>query len=87
MVILSSYDVIKEAHNNPLLDKRPDYIVALLYCGPVKKKGIIFNKTTEWKTLRRFILKTLRNFGFGKVKFEDGILEECQTLINYFEAE
>ena len=52
----------------------------------MNKKGIIFNDTEEWKTLRRFSLKTLRNFGFGKVKVEDGILEECQMLIHYFES-
>ena len=88
IVVLGSYDAIKEAHSNPLLDNRPaNPVVDLLYCASLKKRGIIFNNTEEWKTLRRFSLKTLRNCWFAKAKSEDGIIEECQTLIHYFETE
>ena len=38
-----------------------------------------------WKDQKRFVLKTLRDYGFGR-KSEENIREEAQTLINHFIA-
>ena len=85
-MILSNYYVIKEAHNNPELDKRTDNLVFnLIYFDSVIQKGIIFNYSGVWKTLRKFTLKTLRDLGVGKSNLQDGILEECQSLVDFFQ--
>ena len=36
-----------------------------------------------WKDQKRFVLKTLRDYGFGR-KSEENIREEAQTLIRHF---
>ena len=60
--------------------------MTLIYKGSMTGKGIIHNNGTDWKEMRRFTLKTLRNFGVGKASMEDTILEECDHLIDYFEG-
>ena len=62
-------------------DRAPWYTVWLLFFGATKKvSGIIFNSGPEWKELRRFSAKTLKDLGIGKSTSEDIILEECQSL-------
>ena len=36
-----------------------------------------------WKDQKRFVLKTLRDYGFGR-KSEENIRDEAQTLIRHF---
>ena len=49
-------------------------------------KGIIFNAGKDWKEMRRFTLKTLKDFGFAKASMQDAIIDECDYLIDYFET-
>ena len=42
--------------------------------------GIIFTHGKYWQDQRRFLLRTLRDFGFGKSSMEDLILEESEKL-------
>ncbi|XP_055355645.1 cytochrome P450 2J2-like [Paramacrobiotus metropolitanus] len=48
--------------------------------------GIVFSSGQSWKDHRRFILHTLRDFGVGKYKMEEKIVEEAATLIKLLEA-
>ena len=41
-------------------------------------RGIMFSNGKEWQEQRRFTLKNLRDFGFGKLSMEGLILEEVQ---------
>ncbi|CAG0921939.1 unnamed protein product [Notodromas monacha] len=42
--------------------------------------GIIFSNGEDWKIRRRFTLRNLRDFGFGKSSMDDLILEELKQL-------
>ncbi|XP_006831514.1 PREDICTED: cytochrome P450 2C1-like [Chrysochloris asiatica] len=83
-VVLHGYEAVKEAlvdqgeefserGNHPLIEKVH------------KGSGIIFGQGKTWKSLRRFGLMTLRNFGMGKKSIEDRIQEEAQYLVENLE--
>lgn len=38
--------------------------------------GILFGNGETWKNIRRFSIRTLRDFGFGKQKGQDAVMEE-----------
>ena len=46
-----------------------------------KPQGIINTEGKHWSTQRRFSMKTLKDFGFGKQSLEETINEECRELI------
>ena len=56
-------------------------IVGMLYQGKHHQKGIVFNWGEDYKEIRRFTLRTLRDLGFGKRSSEGMILEECDNIV------
>ncbi|XP_027627884.1 cytochrome P450 2K6 [Tupaia chinensis] len=84
VVVLSGYETVKDAlvnHGDEFGERPQVPIFERIFEG----KGIAFSNGETWKTMRRFSLTTLRNFGMGKRIIEDTIIEECQNLIRSFE--
>ncbi|XP_029451954.1 cytochrome P450 2K6-like [Rhinatrema bivittatum] len=85
MVILTGYETVKEALVNHA-DEFGERARVPLFDQINKGLGIIFSYGENWKVMRRFTITTLRDFGMGKRTIEDKIIEECGSLIQYFES-
>uniref|UniRef100_A0A7M4FJK4 Cytochrome P450 2K1-like n=1 Tax=Crocodylus porosus TaxID=8502 RepID=A0A7M4FJK4_CROPO len=84
-VVLAGYETIKEA----LLTHAEEFggrAEIPIFQKITKGNGIGFSHGESWKTMRKFTLFTLRNFGVGKKTIELRILKELNCLIKYFES-
>ncbi len=50
-------------------------------------EGIINSYGKHWKEQRRFMLSTLRDFGFGKSSMEDMINEEVDFFVHHLDEQ
>nr|AKH03508.1 cytochrome P450 3075A2 [Paracyclopina nana] len=94
-VVLTDYEDIKEVLNKDEASHRPPITGHKLRPGwesaadvdPELNKhqppGVIFSNGKFWKEQRRYILRNLRDFGFGKASMEETLHEEVQKLIDH----
>ncbi|XP_078387818.1 cytochrome P450 2J2-like [Cetorhinus maximus] len=86
MIIINGLQVIQEA----LVQRGQEFAGrprVPLIDEMTKGQGIIMAPYgRSWKQQRRFTLTVLRNFGLGKIAFEEKILEEAQCLTEIFKA-
>ncbi|NXO23331.1 CP2K1 protein, partial [Cisticola juncidis] len=85
VVVLAGYETIKDALLNHA-EEFGERAEIPIFQTVMQGKGIAFSHGEQWKTMRRFTLSTLRDFGMGKRSLEIRILEEVNSLIKYFES-
>ncbi|XP_062406569.1 cytochrome P450 2K1-like [Sardina pilchardus] len=84
VVVLAGYKTVKQALVNHA-EEFGDRDISPMFHDINKGQGIIFSNGENWKTMRRFALTNLRNFGMGKRRSEKQILDETRHLIEVFE--
>ena len=78
--VATGYDEIKEI-NEKVSRRSPFETMWLLYFGTMKRPfGITFDSGEEWREIKRFTLRTLRDLGFGKTSTENVILDEYSAM-------
>ncbi|CAG7836820.1 unnamed protein product [Allacma fusca] len=86
VVVLNNYKHIKEAFAENVFSGRVISHLTL-YRNLGGNRGLLLSEGRPWQEQRRFTLKTLRDFGFGKKSMEALIMEEVNELINGFKKE
>ncbi|XP_076249610.1 putative cytochrome P450 304a1 isoform X2 [Calliopsis andreniformis] len=83
-VIANDYKTIKEVMNREDFDGRPSDVDVVKARAFGKKLGIFFTEGLFWHEQRRFTLRNMRDFGFGRRqdKFENHMVEEAILLID-----
>ncbi|XP_069590378.1 cytochrome P450 2K1-like [Ranitomeya imitator] len=85
IVVLAGYKIIKEALVTRAEDfsERPTTPVFDIIANG---HGIIFSNGETWRSMRRFTVSTLRDFGMGKKSVEARIQDELMPLIESFRS-
>ncbi|XP_063771213.1 cytochrome P450 2K6-like [Pseudophryne corroboree] len=81
-VVLAGYETVKDALVNHAEDFGERARIEIFKTMD-KGMGLSFSHGDNWKVMRRFTIKTLRDYGMGKSTIEDKIVEECGHLIQY----
>uniref|UniRef100_A0A6M2DMS5 Putative cytochrome n=1 Tax=Xenopsylla cheopis TaxID=163159 RepID=A0A6M2DMS5_XENCH len=83
-VIVQDYETVKEVLNRREFDARMDIIVARMRDPSHNIRGIFFTDGQFWHEQRRFALRYMRDFGFGRrcPTLEAMINEELNDLIS-----
>eukprot|EP00063_Salmo_salar_P083303 XP_014058138.1 PREDICTED: cytochrome P450 2K3-like [Salmo salar] len=84
VVVLAGYKTVKQALVNQAEDFGDRDITPVFYEFS-QGHGILFANGDSWKEMRRFALRNLRDFGMGKKRIEEKILEEIHYLIEVLE--
>ncbi|XP_067312750.1 cytochrome P450 2K6-like [Pseudorasbora parva] len=84
VVILSGYKTVKQALVN-LSEEFGDRDITPIFHDFNQGYGIVFSNGENWREMRRFALSNLRDFGMGKKRSEEIIIEETQHLKEEFE--
>ncbi|XP_073713849.1 cytochrome P450 2K1-like [Misgurnus anguillicaudatus] len=84
VVVLAGYKTVKRALVH-YADEFGDREIMPLFRDFTKGHGIIAANGESWKEMRRFALTNLRDFGMGKKKIEEKIIEETWHLKKEFE--
>jgi len=83
-VVINDLKLMKQCLNDLAFAGRPRFRIFLERTGPQATycRGIIISEKRHWSEQRRFVLKNLRDFGFGKSSMEVIIQEEISDCID-----
>ena len=82
--MINGYKRIQEALRLDALNGRPHFEVWTLQNGGYQNRGILFcDGNATWNEQRRFALRNLRDFGFGKQSMEGLLIGELEDLIKH----
>ncbi|CAL7939197.1 unnamed protein product [Xylocopa violacea] len=83
-IIASDYSSVKDILTREEFDGRLMNLTTTLSAGYGKPLGIFFIEGPVWQEQRRFMLRHMRDFGFGRrhEKYEANMLEEMSILVN-----
>ncbi|XP_016914993.1 methyl farnesoate epoxidase-like isoform X1 [Apis cerana] len=81
LIIVSGKSAVTEMLNRSEFDGRPSGFLYKYRCGGMQQ-GILFTDTDVWHSQRRFALKTLKQFGFGKNSMEHILQHDAIALTN-----
>uniref|UniRef100_A0A182UK02 Cytochrome P450 n=1 Tax=Anopheles melas TaxID=34690 RepID=A0A182UK02_9DIPT len=65
-IVVNDLTVAKEVLNRKVFDGRPDLYLARIRDRDYNRRGIFFTDGPSWKEQRWFILRYLRDYGFGR---------------------
>jgi len=83
--MLHGSKLIKEAFNESILSGRRANEATAFLIGD--EYGILQATGEVWREQRRFSMRTLRDFGFGRASMEDMILEEAKELCDWLKKQ
>jgi len=83
-VVINELKLMKQCLNDSAFAGRPHFRIFLERGGSTASyaRGIIASEFSHWSEQRRFVLKNLRDFGFGKASMEGIIQEEISEFID-----
>nr|XP_003703633.1 PREDICTED: probable cytochrome P450 304a1 isoform X1 [Megachile rotundata] len=83
-IVANDYESIKEILTREEFDGRATVIDVFKARAFGKELGIFFTDGSFWKEQRRFTLRHMRDFGFGRRhdKYESDMMEEVNILVN-----
>ncbi|KAF4523114.1 hypothetical protein B566_EDAN003128 [Ephemera danica] len=84
-VLINGYHVIKQVLSREDFSDRPNFVPASMKSFG-KNMGVFFTNGPFWREQRRFTLRHLRDFGFGRRSMVILIHEEARALINTINA-
>jgi len=85
VVCIYDYELAKEICAKEEASGRPDIFwnnIRMLN----KRLGILFNDNNAYRNQRRFIHRTLRDFGFGKASLENILISEADHIVDHFQS-
>ncbi len=81
VIVINGYDATKEFYSKDDFPHRPNFIL-ISYRWAGRMLGVFFSSGRLWQEQRRFTLRHLRDFGFGRSSMEGLIHEECEECVN-----
>lgn len=83
VVVLAGYKTVKQALVNQA-EEFGERDITQIFQDCNQGQGIVFANGERWRTMRRFALSTLRDFGMGKKLSEEKIVDETRYLREVF---
>jgi len=85
-IIINDLEWIKEAFNQEAFNGRPEFKAAMMFTGG-DEHGTLTSAGDPWDTIRKFTMKNLNNFGFGRKSMEGFLQSDVSALVSNLREE